>query len=153
MLEGFNDKDMILQIVTLDEIKGAGRIDLLPELMNLYATPHADQAVEEVIYHTLFTLLAKAPDAVISGLRHSSERVRQVATRRAGDDRIPAALPILIEQLQITANPESLSAIINALSQFSDPTLAEKITPFVSHADDTVAAFARQALESLSHGS
>ena len=153
MLREFNDKDMIEQIVILDEIKESGRIDLLPDLMSLYATPHADQAVEEVIYHTLFALLAKAPDAVIAGLRHSSARVRLVAIHRAGDDQTPAALPILIEQLQTTMNPESLAAIIKALGQFHDPALTGRITPFVNHADDTVAAFARQALESLNNDS
>lgn len=150
MLRGFNDKDMIEQIVLLDEIKQAGRIDLLPDLMDLYASPHADQAVEEVIYHTLFTILAKAPDAVIAGLRHASERVRLVAVHRAGDDQLRAALPILVEQLQMTTNPESLAAIIKALGQFHDPALTGLITPFVTHTDDTVAAFARQALDPLS---
>jgi len=151
MLRKFNEKDMIEQIVMLDAIKEAGRVDLLPDLMDLYATPHADQAVEEVIYHTLFTLLAKAPDTVIAGLRHASERVRLVALHRAGDDRIQAARPILVEQLQTTMSPEFLAAIIKALGQFHDPALTGLITPFVNHADDTVAAFARQALDSLSN--
>lgn len=152
MLQGFTEKDTMAQIVILDEIAESDRIDLLPILIELYATPQADQAVEEVAYHTLFTLMAKAPAAILAGLRHPSARVRLVAMRRAAEDQLPAALPILFEQLQATTDTEALAAIIETLGQFRAPGLSDRIAPFAFHTDDTVAAFARQALDSLREG-
>lgn len=147
MLQGFSDKDTIDQIVLLDTIKDSGRIDLLPDLMDLYATPHPDQAVEEIVYYSLVTLLRQAPEAILRGLRHPSQRVRLVAIQCGGEEQIAAAFPVLVEQLQAEVSPEFLGAIILALSHFHDPTLPALIAPFVHHPDDTVAAYARQALE------
>jgi len=147
MLQGFSDKDTIDQIVLLDTIKDTGRVDLLPDLMDLYATPHPDQAVEEIVYYTLVTLLRQAPEALLRGLRHPSERVRLVAIQCGGEEQLPAVFPILVEQLRGTPSPEYLGAIILALSHFHDPALPALIAPFVNHEDDTVAAYARQAME------
>lgn len=151
MLSGFSDKDMIEQIVMLDEIKDSGRTEALPGLMELYARPLTDQAVDEMVYHTLFELLARDHEAVIAGLRHPAERVRLVAVRRAGEDRVPAARSILIEQLQTTMEPETLAATINSLSQYADPALVELITPFIDHEDHAVAASAMHGVVAL-HG-
>lgn len=149
MLRGFAGKDMIEQIVMLEEIKDNGRVDLLPDLMELYATPQADLAVDEIVYHTLFALLGRDTNALVNALGHGSPRVRLVAVRRAGEDQPPAALPILLDQLKTTAQAELLTAIIFAVSQYHDPALSEALAPFAYHSDDTVAAFAREALEEL----
>jgi HEAT repeat protein len=149
MLKGFNELDTIAQIVMLDTIKDTDRVDLLPDLMDLYATPQPDQAVEEIVYYTLFTLLAQAPDATLIGLRHPAERVRLLAIQRAGEDQLPAALPILVQQLQTAMSPAVLDAIIMALSKFHGPDLRRLLTPFLNHEDDMVAAFAQQALDSI----
>lgn len=151
MLRGFSDKDMIEQIVLLDEIKDSGRVDALPGLMELYATPHHDTAVDEMVYHTLFALLALAHESVILALGHPAERVRLVAVRRAGEDRVPGALTILVEQLSAPMASETLAATIKAVSQYGVPALTELIVPFIDHDDDTVAASAMHALVAL-HG-
>jgi hypothetical protein len=151
MLRDFSAKDMIEQIVLLDEIKESGRTDLLPELMALYATPQHDQAVDEIIYHTLFALLAQDHEAVKAGLRHPAERVRLVAVRRAGEDLVPGALTILVEQLQTPMAPETLASTIKAVSQYGVPALTELIVPFIDHDDEAVAASAMHGLVAL-HG-
>ncbi len=149
MLRDFLEKDMIEQITLLEEFKTSGRRDVLPALMDLYATPHADQAVDESIYHALFALLAGDGAAVAVGLRHPAERVRLVAVRRAAEDRMPEAKEILVEQLRTARRPELLAAVIMALGRFDDPGLAGLIAPLIEHGDDMVALEAMQVLVGL----
>ena len=151
MLKEFAEQDMIEQIVLLDKIKDAGRIDLLPELMALYATPRHDRAVDEIVYHTLFALLGQDQQAVLAALAHPAERVRLVAVRRAGQDQVPGALVILTEQLRTTMGAETLAATITAVCQYADPALTDLIVPFIDHDDEVVAASAMHGLVAL-HG-
>ena len=149
MLRDFLDRDMIEQITLLEEIQMSGRNELLPALVDLYATPHADQAVDESVYHALFALLAKDGAAVVACLRHPAERVRLVAMRRAGVDLVPEAKAVLVEQLRTASRPEVLAATIKAVGLFDDPRLADLIAPLIDHGDDMVAVAAMQALVGL----
>ena len=149
MLRDFLARDMVEQITLLEEIKESGRHEALPALAELYATPHADQAVDESVYHTLFALLARDGAAVVDCLRHPAERVRLVAVRRAGVDLVPEAKAVLVEQLRTASRPEVLAATIKAVGQFDDPELADLIAPLIDHDDDMVAVEAMQVLVGL----
>ena len=149
MLRDFLDRDMVEQITLLEEIQMSGRIEVLPALAELYATPHADQAVDESVYHALFALLANDGAAVVACLRHPAERVRLVAVRRAGVDLVPEAKDVLVEHLRTASRPEVLAATVKAVGRFDDPGLAPLIAPLIDHGDDMVAVAAMQALVGL----
>ncbi|MEJ2032383.1 MAG: hypothetical protein P8Y63_04975 [Deltaproteobacteria bacterium] len=71
-LKDFVQKDMIGQITLLEKVKEGGREETLPALLALYAEPLPNQAVDEMVYHTLFEMLATAEKQTVAALRHSS---------------------------------------------------------------------------------
>ncbi len=149
MLQGFAEKDMIEQIIILDEIKDANQVDVLPELIDLYAMPLGEQAVDEVVYHTLFSLMAGQTQDVINGLKGDSDRVKLLCVRRAGEDADESVMNTLVEQLQSTDDPEVISEIIRSLGYFKDSSLTSSLIPFLDHEDSSVAAWAMQSLVTI----
>ncbi|MDA8163596.1 MAG: HEAT repeat domain-containing protein [Desulfobacteraceae bacterium] len=144
-LKDFAGKDMIEQIMLLEEIKESGRREAVPALVALYAEPLADQAVDEMVYHTLFDLLAADEEQTIAALGHQSPRVRLLAVRRAGESGFRGALPVLLEILP-AAESEVLAETIRALARFRDPAVVDALLPFLRHPDYAVCAWAMRAL-------
>lgn len=149
MLQGFADKDMIEQITLLDELVESGQAEAVPALLELYATPMADQAVDEMVYHTLYALLAGRPAAVAEGLRSAAGRVRLLAVRRAAADGDAQVLPALVELLTSCRDQELLAEIIRALGSFQEPSLTGRLLPFLTHDDAVVAAWTMNSLVQL----
>ncbi|MEA2083936.1 MAG: HEAT repeat domain-containing protein [Thermodesulfobacteriota bacterium] len=149
-LSDFLNKDMIEQITILDEIKSAGQTDVIPELSDLLAYPTGDQAVDEMIYHTLFDMLDGQDDRVIAGLNHESDKVRLLCIRRAGENAPASALQVLLDMLETNRDDDDLVCeIIRALGNFKDPALVDSIMPFLESKNATVAAWAMQSLMEL----
>ena len=88
LLKDFAQKDMIEQIICLDEIKESRLVEAIPGLWNLYANPLGDQAVDEMVYHTIFDLLAGREQVTIADVRKHAELHAQELPKQA---KIPQA--------------------------------------------------------------
>lgn len=144
-LKDFVQKDMIEQITLLEEVKEDDHEKAVPALLALYAEPLPDQAVDEMVYHTLFEMLATAEKQTVAALRHASPRVQLLAVRRAGESGFRAALPTLIELLAI-GESEILAEAIRALGCFHEPVVVNALLPLLHHPDYAVTAWAMRAL-------
>lgn len=144
-LKDFGQKDMIEQITLLEEVKESGSREAVPALLALYAEPLPDQAVDEMVYHTLFEMLAADEEQTVAALHHSSPRVQLLAVRRAGESRFQKALSVLLGMLA-SADSEVLAEAIRALGQFQDPAVVDGLLPLLSHPDYAVTAWAMRAL-------
>ncbi|MDH5298710.1 MAG: HEAT repeat domain-containing protein [Desulfobulbaceae bacterium] len=145
-LVGFAQKDMIEQITVLDEIREQRQGEAVPQLMDLYATPMGDQAVDEMVYHTLFELLADRAEDILAGLGHGSKRVRLLCIRQAGQTSLAAAKPVLVQRLAVEQDAELIGEVVRALGKMGDPGLIAILLPYLDHEDYSVAAWAMQAL-------
>jgi len=149
LLQDFAQKDMIEQITILDEIKESGNTQAVPGLLDLYANPLGDQAVDEMVYHTLYGLLAGEEARIIQGLGHESPAVRLLCVRRAADVGSGSLKQALVEMLAKNTDPRMLAEIIRSLAGYKDSGLCETLLPFVRHDDYAVAAWAMKALAAL----
>ncbi len=149
LLKDFAQKDMIEQIVCLDEIKESRLVEAIPALWNLYANPLGDQAVDEMIYHTLFDLLAGREQEIIAGLGHESGAVRLMCIRRAADGGSSALKDALVKMLASTSGKELISEIIRALGSYKDTALTEILLPYLKHEDYSVVAWAMRGLAEI----
>jgi len=149
LLTDFAQKDMIEQIICLDEIKESGLAEAIPDLWELYANPLGDQAVDEMVYHTLFDLLAGREQEIIAGLEHESEAVRLMCVRRAADGGSPALKDALVRLLGSGPSNEMISEIIRALTNYKDAGLTEILMPYLKHEDSSVVAWAMRSLSGM----
>ncbi len=149
LLKDFAQKDMIEQITLLDEIKESKQVQAIPGLWELYAHPLGDQAVDEMVYHALFDLLAGQEKELVAGLGHSSEAVRLLCIRRAADAGSPVLKDALVKLLADTGSGELLSEILRALVNYKDSTLIDTFLPFLKHEDYSVVAWAMRGLAEL----
>ncbi|MBU2538389.1 MAG: response regulator [Proteobacteria bacterium] len=146
LLKDFAQKDMIEQIVCLDEIKESRLVEAIPALLDLYANPLGDQAVEEMIYHTLFDLLVGREQDIIAGLGHASEAVRLMCIRRAADGGSPALKDALVTLLDSASQNEIVSEVIRALGSYKDTGLTKILLPYLKHDDYSVVAWTMRTL-------
>ncbi len=149
LLKDFAQKDMIEQIVCLDEIKESRSVEAIPSLLNLYANPLGDQAVDEMVYHTLFDLLAGREQEIIAGLAHESEAVRLICIRRAADGGSAALKDALVKLLAAASGNELVSEIIRALGSYKDTGLTGILLPYLKHEDYSVVAWAMRGLTGI----
>ncbi len=145
-LAGFTQKDMIEQIMILDEIKEKRQAEAIPALFDLYATPAADSAVDEMVYHTLFELLVGREAEILQGLRHQARRVRLLCIRQAGESASTGAKPVLLDMLKNEQDPEMAGEMIRSLGRFRTEDLIGALLPYLKHDDYSVAAWTMQAL-------
>ena len=149
LLKDFAQKDMIEQIVCLDEIKESKLVDTIPALWNLYANPLGDQAVDEMVYHTLFDLLAGREQEIIAGLGHESAAVRLMCIRRAADGGSSALKDALVKLLASASENEMIAEVIRALNSYKDAGLTEILLPYLKHEDYSVVAWAMRCLAGI----
>ena len=149
LLKDFAQKDMIEQIVCLDEIKESRLVEAIPVLWNLYANPLGDQAVDEMVYHTLFDLLAGREQEIITGLGHASEAVRLMCVRRAADGGSPVLKDALVKLLASCSGNELVSEVIRALGSYKDAGLTDILLPYLKHEDYAVVAWAMRGLAGI----
>lgn len=145
-LKDFGSKDTIEQIITLDMIRESGEVEALPDLLELLANPIGDNAVDEMVYHATCELLHNREADLIGGLRHASATVRLLCIRQAGDDLLPATLPVLVELLQGEGDTQMLAELLHTLAKFKAPSLVDTLIPFLGHDDEAVAGLAMEAL-------
>ena len=130
LLQNFADKDMIEQITILDDIQSNGQHDAVPALFDIYATPLADVAVDEMVYHAVISLLKGRDDLILAGLDHASSRVRLLCIKATGENNVLAALPRLAELLQNNdQETELLTETVRALSHMDDPAILDMLLP------------------------
>ncbi len=146
ILEGFSEKDTIEQIILLDEIKEQDDKTVLSELFDIYATPLGDQAVDEMVYHTLFNILRGQTQEIINGFSHSDHSVQLICIRSAVDNAPPELQKELLDLLGRSNNTEIMAEILRALANFEDKNLVEQLTPYILHEDCAIMAGALQAV-------
>lgn len=146
LLKDFAQKDMIEQIIILDEVKESKRLELLPDLLSFYANPLGDHAVDEMIYHTLFDLLEGQEQKIISGLTNSSRPVQILCVRRAADGGSETMKAALVSLLDGVEDKELISEIIRALAHFKDPALIDLFLSYIQHDDYAIVAWAMKGL-------
>ncbi len=149
LLKDFAQKDMIEQIICLDEIKESRLVEAIPALLHLYANPLGDQAVDEMVYHTLFDLLSGREQEIIAGLGHGSEAVRLLCIRRAADGGSVVLKDALVKLLGSASANEQISEIIRALINYKDAGLTEILLPYLKHEDYSVVAWAMRGLAGM----
>lgn len=145
-LKEFSQKDMIEQIMILDELKDAKQVEAVPGLLDLYATPDLDQAVDEMVYYALYELLAGQGALLAGGLGHAAARVRLLCLRRVGADGDAALAPLLLAFLNKEEDPELQAESIRALGMLKDTAIIPGLLPYLRHDNPAVAAFAVQVL-------
>lgn len=149
LLKDFAQKDMIEQIVCLDEIKESKLVDAIPGLWSLYANPLGDQAVDEMVYHTLFDLLAGREQEIIAGLEHEATAVRLMCVRRATDGGSAALKDALVKLLGSKPANELIAEVIRALGSYKDAELTDILLPYLKHEDYSVVAWAMRDLAAI----
>jgi CheY-like chemotaxis protein len=152
ILKDFSQKDMIEQITLLEQIKLNPRPEAVDGLLQLYAEPLPDQAVDEMVYHALYEVLAGQAGLVAAILKHPSSRVRILAARRAGADGSPVTLPALLSLLENDSEPDVLVEVIRALGSFREPEVIDRVLRFLQHEEYMVAAWAMRVLAGSGEG-
>lgn len=146
LLKEFSQKDMIEQIMVLDEIKETKQVEAVAGLLDLYAQPGLDQAVDEMVYYALFELLAGQPQLLSAGLGHESARVRLLCLRRVGEDGNREMVPALLAFMAKETDAELLAESIRAVGLLKDPESISGLLPYLRHENAAVAAFTVQVL-------
>jgi HEAT repeat protein len=149
VLERFTEKDMLEQMAILEDIKEAGKKELLPELFDLLAEKKCEQATHEMIYHTLSSLMQGDEEKIKEGIRHSSYRVQLLSIRCCRKAVTVSAMPELIELLSESDNTEVIGEIIMTLGTFKDPTLIDILCPYLFHPDPTILSWTMEALTGM----
>ncbi len=152
MFDRFCDLDMIDQIVHLEAVRAEGDVSAIPPLFALYAERACDTAVDEMLYHTLFDLLALDPAAARAGLTHESPRVRRLCIRRLAKEPLAGGRDALLHRLRQEDDAELLAEVIRALETYADASLVDELLPFVEHPDASVAGLAIQLLARIGDG-
>lgn len=146
ILHDFAQKDMIEQITILEEIKEVSSAEVVGRLLDLHANPLGDQPIDEMIYHTLFDLLAGRENEIMAGLRHNSMAVRLLCVRRAGDETTDTVKSALINLLKDENDFEVIGETIRALGKFDDSGLLDILQPYLQHDDYTVVTWTMRTL-------
>ena len=147
VLQDFRQKDMIEQITLLEEVRQNRQVEAIPALFDLYLNAIGDQAVDEMVYHALYELLAGQQDEIIEGLSHSSSAVQVLCARRAADEKSsPDLRQALVNSLKDTADADLAGEILRALSSDEDPSLRDIFMSYIGHDEATVAVWAMSAL-------
>ncbi|MFZ5774575.1 MAG: HEAT repeat domain-containing protein [Thermodesulfobacteriota bacterium] len=149
VLVDFRNKDMIEQIMELDQVRESRDPAAIPALFDLYANPLGDQAVDEMVYHALFELLAGQHEAIRDGLSHPSAAVRVMCIRRATEEKAEMLKEPLAELLGATKSASLQGEILRALSQYHDPALAQAFISCLNNDDYTVVAWALRGLSAI----
>lgn len=148
-LKNFTEKDMLEQMVILEEIKETGQKEAIPEMFELLAGKKCDQATHEMLYHTLFELMEGEEEAIKTGISHPSFRVKLLSIRRCRKSGLTSVVPLLIETLQTTTDTEITGEIIMALGSFKDPALINTLRPFLFHPEPSIVSWTMEALAGL----
>lgn len=148
-LKDFRNKDMIEQIMELDQVRESRDAAAIPALFDLYANPVGDQAVDEMVYHALFELLAGQHDRIKEGLTHPAPAVRLMCVRRATEEKAEPLKTPLVELLTTTQEVGLLGEIVRALAQYQDPGLVASFVSCLKNDDYTVVAWALRGLAGI----
>ena len=148
-LQGFTEKEMLEQMVILDDLKEGGKKEAIPALFELLAAKKCEQATHEMIYHTLFSLMKDEEGWIRAGIRHPSYRIQLLSIRRAMKSQTSSAIPELSELLRTSPDTEVIGAIIMALGSFKDPALIDILCPYLFHPDPTILSWAMEALTGI----
>jgi hypothetical protein len=131
-LNNFAAKDMMEQMVILDEIKNSDQKEAIDELFELLAKKKCDQATHEMIYHTLFDLMNNDADAIIRGIKHPSFRIQLLSIRRSRNSQIASIIPELTNALTNNADLEIIGEIIMTLGSYKDnAALLDTLCPYL----------------------
>ena len=149
ILENFVAKDMMEQMVILEEIKEKDQKDAIPELFELLAEKKCDQATHEMIYHTLFDLMKGDEQAIISGIRHPSFRIQLLSIRRCRRSGLSAVIPALSDLLQASSDTEVIGEIIMTLGSYKEPGLIDTLKPYLLHEDASIQSWTMEALAGI----
>jgi CheY-like chemotaxis protein len=149
IFNGFAENSMLEQIRILEQIAMDNDVRAIDPLLALYGSHECDQAVEEVIYHTLQQLMKGSEKAVISGLNHTSIEIQLLAMRCGCECHSGQFQSYLIEKLQDVTDPVLLAEIIRSMAGFADPELITLLLPYMHHDDAAVAGSCIDLLASL----
>lgn len=138
-LDDFTSRDMIEQITILDEIQSGGQVEAIPALFEIYASPMADLAVDEMVYHTLISLLKGQDKVFFDGLNHPSKRIRMLCIKAAGQNSAAGACEQFNDILKNNQDDtELITETILALTKLDDPKVSDVILPYIDYQDATV---------------
>ncbi|MCB2183231.1 MAG: response regulator [Desulfobulbaceae bacterium] len=144
-LQNFQDKNMIEQIMILDEIRESGQGQAISALFDIYSSPLPDTAVDEMVYHALISLLRDDHAQILAGFNHEALRVKLLCIKAAGENGVSAALDPLKKMLEsCSGDIEFLTEVVRALSRLDDPALFDVLLPYMKHEDATVAGLAME---------
>ncbi len=138
-LDDFTSRDMIEQITILDEIKSGNQVEAIPALLEIYASPMADLAVDEMVYHALISLLKGQDKEISAGLNHSSKRIKMLCIKALGENQVAGACDKLHDILENNkADTELVTESIRALAKLDDSKVSDVILPYIDYQDATV---------------
>ncbi len=132
-LDGFKDKDFLEKIAILDEIERTGDTAEIDSLFEFLQNPLKDKAVDTMLRNTLRVLLFSNHDKIISFLTSDNPAVREMCVNIAGEAKLAAAVPVLLDLAPQTKDSDSLLLLLTAMSRIMAP---ECITIFHQAADN-----------------
>lgn len=138
---------MVEQVVVLEDIKERDLVRYLPDLLKIYSAAECDDAVDEMLYHTIFSLLDHREDDILDGMENQDRRIRQLCIRKAADVTPNRVKDRLVQELDEGEDQEMVSEIIRALSYYKDPELIPVFERYLDHDDPAIVSWAEDGLE------
>ncbi len=138
-LDDFTNRDMIEQITILDEIQSGGQVEAIPALFEIYSSPMADLAVDEMVYHALISLLKGQDKEIFGGFNHPAKRIKMLCIKAAGENAAAGTCDQLQDILENNQDDaELITETIRAIAKLDDPQVADIILPYMDFQDATV---------------
>jgi len=145
-LTDFRSKSFVEQISILAELEGGDDLHLIPELLELFENPLADDAVDGAVGDTLRAFLLQNEAAAVEGLRSSNQKTRDLCIQVAGRAKFESAAPWLLESLPDINGSETKLAALSALAHINPPGSKDVFIKNISNPDPLVSALCIEAV-------
>ncbi len=145
-LEGFKDKDFLEKIAILDDIERTGDLQEIDGLFEFFLNPLKDQAVDTMVRNTLRVLLFSNPEKTISYLTSDIQAIRELCVNIAGEAKLAAAAPVLLELAGQSTDPDSLLLLLTAMSRIMSPEFIETFHQNAANPDSIIQSLCFEAL-------
>lgn len=152
-LADFSSKGFVQRVLVLEEIEQANRVDLIPGLFTILATPELDDATGHAVGDTLRALLARSPADVVTGLSSPDRSVRALCVQVAAASPDPIHAPALTKLAADETDPEALLQLLSALAPHRSDEALALVRRYASHSDPFVSAHSLSMVGAWGDGS
>ncbi|MBI5015732.1 MAG: response regulator [Deltaproteobacteria bacterium] len=138
----FAKKNLVEQIVALDELEKAGRAEVIPDLLELYRGGNLDDVVCGALFDTLRALLPRSETDTVAGLASEDPRIQRMCAQTAGRCEFRTAVPTLVALASSDPDTSLLGEFLSTLSQLGAAEAVPLSLRYLRHPDPVVSATA-----------